>query len=71
MIEGSLIQCPVCQNAGKTQYLGRILNSGELCVLRFHHGTTLIRALEYQISCGCGYSLSVQGTVMVPSIPVE
>lgn len=65
MIEtGQLIACPACLNKGKQQYLGRILPNGDLIVLRFHHGTTLIKASNYYLVCGCGFKFDVSGTVI-------
>lgn len=64
---GNLIECPVCKEVGKKQILGRLLETGELMVLRFHHGTTIIKSLEYSVVCGCGYALKVSngGTVSI------
>lgn len=61
---GFLVDCPNCAREGKKQVLGRITPSGDLVVLRFHHGTTLIKAQEYQLVCGCGYTMDIQGTII-------
>lgn len=63
MIEGQLVICPNCALIGKKQVLGKVLANGDLLVLRFHHGTTIVRAVEFSIVCGCGYSHSVSGAV--------
>lgn len=64
MNEGTLVACPVCERAGKKQILGRVLDDGDLIVLRFHHGTTRLRAPEYNLMCGCGFSFNISGTVV-------
>lgn len=64
MPEGLLLNCLNCQRSGKQQYLGRLLPSGELLVLRFHHGTTLIKSTEYKLACGCGFQYDISGTVV-------
>jgi hypothetical protein len=64
MNDGKLIMCPTCYLAGKKQILGKVQNNGDLLVLRFHHGTTLIQADNYKLTCGCGYYFSVSGTVV-------
>jgi len=69
MIEtGQLIACPACQNQGKQQYLGRVLPNGDLIVLRFHHGTTLIKASQFQLVCGCGFVFDISGTVVAAAL---
>lgn len=69
LLSGTLITCPNCNKEGKRPVLGRLLDSGEVLILRFHHGTTLIKALEYNIQCGCGYVVHVsQGTIVSSSL---
>ncbi len=70
MNSGVLIECPRCVLSGKKQILGRVLDNGDLVVLRFHHGTTLLRAIEYSLICGCGYQFNISGTVVLQS-PLE
>lgn len=65
-INGVLVECPDCARIGKKQILGRVLDNGDLLVLRFHHGTTMLRALEYSLLCGCGYSFNIMGTTILP-----
>jgi hypothetical protein len=67
---GQLIECPNCVRTGKRQILGRVLNTGELLVLRFHHGTTLISTQPNPIilRCGCSYGFTISGTVVVQNI---
>ncbi len=64
MTDGQLLNCQNCQRLGKQQYLGRLLPTGELLVLRFHHGTTLIKATQFTLACGCGYKMDISGTVV-------
>jgi hypothetical protein len=65
MIDGQLLSCPNCLQIGKKQILGKILTNGDFLVLRFHHGTTLIKGTVYTISCGCGWLANIsQGTVV-------
>jgi hypothetical protein len=65
-LDPTLVVCPTCQDIGKIQILGRVLPTG-LEVLRFHHGTTIIRTKEYELVCGCGFIFQVSGTVILPS----
>ena len=62
--EGILVECPRCAELGKKQILGRVLTNGDLLVLRFHHGTTIIHANDYSLVCGCGYVFDISGTVV-------
>jgi len=63
MNSGTLITCPICRD--KKPVLGRLTESGEFIVLRFHHGTTIINSKEYSVLCGCGYTLNVaNGTIV-------
>lgn len=67
--DGQLVECPNCQRSGKRQILGRVLNSGQLLVLRFHHGTTLISTTApLQLVCGCEYGFTIMGTVIEQNI---
>lgn len=61
---GQLVECPACQRSGKKQILGRVLDNGDFLVLRFHHGTTLLRAAQYELICGCGMLFNISGTVV-------
>lgn len=61
---GFLVECPQCAKLGKKQILGRVMPTGELLVLRFHHGTTLLSATEYNLKCGCGFTWNISGTVV-------
>jgi hypothetical protein len=54
----------------KPQVLGRLLENGDLLVLRFHSGTTLLHSGHFNLSCGCGFTYvineaHVEGTKMV------
>jgi len=68
MSNGFLVECSNCLKVGKKQILGRVMDNGDLLVLRFHHGTTLLRAEEYKLICGCGYELSIAGTVILQTV---
>lgn len=60
---GTLITCPICVD--KKPVLGRLTETGQFLVLRFHHGTTLIQSSEYTITCGCGYAVHIaNGTIV-------
>lgn len=62
---GTLVICPICQKAEKKSVLGRLLETGDFLVLRFHHGTTIISSHEFSIACGCGHSIQVaHGTIV-------
>lgn len=66
-MDGTLLECPNCYLLNKKQYLGRVLPNGDFLVLRFHHGTTLLKGLEgrpFEVNCGCGFIFSIQGTVV-------
>lgn len=64
MTDGFLIECSNCLKENKRQILGRVMNDGDLIVLRFHHGTTVIKSKSYQLLCSCGYGYNIQGTVI-------
>lgn len=66
-----LIQCPNCFKVGKKQILGRILEDGSFLILRFHHGTTIVKADKYSIVCGCGYEHAVGGTIKLDAVVIE
>jgi hypothetical protein len=62
---GSLLYCQSHAHLTKPQVLGRILDNGDLLILRFHSGTTLLHAEHYELSCGCGFMYAISGTVVV------
>ena len=66
MTDKRLIECPDCQRMGKKQILGSMLDNGDLLVLRFHHGTTLVRAPKLELICGCGYIFNFSEGTIVP-----
>lgn len=68
---GSLLYCVNCQTTNKPQVLGRLLNTGELLVLRFHSGTTLLKSDHISLSCGCGFTYLLSGTVVQGTIMLE
>ncbi len=61
---GQLLNCPNCERVGKKQFLGRIMPNGDLIVLRFHHGTTIVKSENYSLACGCGFKFDISGTVI-------
>lgn len=63
-MNGILIECPICKEKGKKQVLGKILENGDCLVLRFHHGTTILKAESYTLHCGCGFTYGVSGTTI-------
>ena len=64
MNDGFLVECPNCAKLGKKQILGRVMSTGDLLVLRFHHGTTLLRSTNYELICGCGFVFDISGTIV-------
>ena len=68
---GSLLYCDNCRHTSKPQILGRLLETGELLILRFHSGTTLLKTNQYQLSCGCGYTIMISGTAVVGTIMLQ
>lgn len=66
--QGQLIECPNCVRTGKRQILGRLLENGDLLVLRFHHGTTIIRSTKHELICGCETGFTIEGTVVLQNI---
>ncbi len=55
MLEGQLLICPQCQQAGRKQVLGNLKPDGSLLIMRHAHGTTVIKAQSLTLICGCGY----------------
>lgn len=68
---GSLLYCEHCRYSQKPQVLGRLLETGELLVLRFHSGTTLLKSDHYQLTCGCGFTYLISGTIVQGTIQLE
>ena len=68
---GSLLYCENCRYSDKPQILGRLLDTGELLVLRFHSGTTLLISDHYQLSCGCGFTFMISGTTVQGTIMLK
>lgn len=64
-LPGKLLACPTCLQQGIKQYLGKILDTGDMLVLRFHHGTTILRSKEYSVVCGCGYTFNISGGTVI------
>lgn len=72
---GRLLQCPNadCYKINKRgehakQMLGRVLEDGNLMIMRFKDGTTVVNAESYQLVCGCGHGYTVMGTVVEQNI---
>lgn len=64
MNPSGLLPCPVCATTPKPQILGRILPNGDLLVLRFHSGTTILRGEHMSLGCGCGFMYFINGTII-------
>lgn len=64
MNPNGLLPCPICALTPKPQILGRVLPNGDLLVLRFHSGTTILHGDHLSVGCGCGYTVFLQGTVI-------
>lgn len=55
MINKLLIQCGNCEVNGKREILGEIDEDGNLSVMRFHNGKTILLSNNYSVICGgCG-----------------
>jgi hypothetical protein len=63
-IDGTLLYCQTYNHPNKPQVLGRLLNNGDLLVLRFHSGTTILHSDRYSLECGCGFCYKIQGTII-------
>lgn len=71
--EGTLLYCAICKYTEKPQILGRLLQDGNLLILRFHSGTSLLKCDDYQLSCSCGFAFlihqgSIAGTIRLESL---
>lgn len=67
-MDGQLLVCPHCAPGEKHLVLGRLLTNGDMMILRFHSGTTILHADHYNLSCGCGFTFQIQGTVVTGTI---
>ena len=67
---GSLLYCQSHEHPDKPQVLGRLLTNGDLLVLRFHSGTTLLHSDKYVLGCGCGFQYTISGTVVTGTVMV-
>lgn len=67
-MDGTLLYCPNCQYSPKPQVLGRLLSNGDLMILRFHSGTTVLHSEHYDLRCGCGFTYSIDGTVILGTV---
>lgn len=64
--DGTLLYCQTYNHPDKPQVLGRLLSNGDLLVLRFHSGTTILHSEHYHVDCVCGFCYhidKVNGTV--------
>src|SRR3990167_9403089 len=52
MIKRNLIICPSCSKRGLIQVLGEISPDGDLLVMRFKKGLTIIKGGEFEVECG-------------------
>lgn len=58
------ILCSDCQSKGFRQILGKLREDGSLYILRNKQGTTIITASQYNLLCGCGYTITItQGVI--------
>lgn len=72
MTSGQLLPClGPCQYTPKPQILGRLLDNGDLLVLRFHQGTTVIHGHDKECSCGCGFTYQISGTVVMGTLMIN
>jgi len=69
-IDGTLLYCQTYEHPNKPQVLGRLLSNGDLLVLRFHSGTTLLHSDKYDLACGCGFSYHIEGTVITGTVKI-
>ena len=66
---GLLLYCEgPCKYSPKPQVLGRLLDNGDLLVLRFHQGTTVIRGEHKECACGCGFTIRIEGTAIIGTL---
>lgn len=56
----NLIHCKQCPN----QVLGNLTDNG-LIIMRNRQGTTIIKAIQFDITCHCGYTVSIDGTTVI------
>ena len=70
-MNGQLLYCPDCSHTDKPQVLGRLLDSGEFLILRFHSGTTLLHSDTYEITCGCGFTYEIAGTTIIGTVKIK
>lgn len=52
LLRKKLLICPVCEARGIKSVLGELKN-GQMSILRFHQGETLIVGESYTVICGC------------------
>lgn len=69
-MDGTLLACPNCARSAKPQILGRLMTNGDLLVLRFHSGTTLLHSERYSLQCGCGFVYQIMGTTIEGTIQI-
>lgn len=48
----NFIVCPNCEQNGTINILGEIKNNGDLVVLRFHKGETIVKGDSFTVVCG-------------------
>ena len=69
-VGGTLLYCQSHEHPDKPQILGRLLDNGDLLVLRFHSGTTVLHSDEYNLQCGCGFLYHIEGTTITGTVMV-
>lgn len=68
---GDLLYCANCRYTAKPQVLGRLLSTGELLILRFHSGTSLIKFENMELSCACGFTFLLNNGTIAGTIKME
>ena len=63
-----IIRCPNCDEKGVKQNMAEVLESGYICIQRFHHRKygrdyTLIGGSNFYLKCGrCGHKVFIRKT---------
>lgn len=60
------LHCLDCQSKGHKQVLARVTDTGSILIMRYRFGTTVINAPLLEVSCGCGYTVTVTPNAITP-----